>query len=130
MAEKPDSRTGLARIIAAWGYSWAGLSFALRRETPFRQECLLYLILLAGLPFLPLPGLYKLVLLALNSLVLIVELLNSAIEKVVDLASPNYHHLAKQAKDLGSAAVLLSLLLALVGWLFALAQIGRDGWMS
>ena len=124
MADKPDSRTGLPRIIAAWGYSLAGLSFALRRETPFRQELLLYIFLLGALPFMPLPGLYKLVLLALNTLVLIVELLNSAIEKVVDLASPDYHHLAKQAKDLGSAAVLLALLLALSGWLVALVKVG------
>jgi len=126
MADKPETQTGLPRIIAAWGYSLAGLSFALRRETPFRQEFLLYLLLLGALPFLPIPGLFKLVLLALNTLVLIVELLNSAIEKVVDLASPGYHHLAKQAKDLGSAAVLLALLLALGGWLVALTKL----WMG
>lgn len=123
--EKPEAKTGLARIIAAGGYSWEGLSFALRREAAFRQECALYLLLLAALPFLPLPGLYKLLLLALNSLVLLVELLNSAIEKIVDLASPGYHPLAKQAKDLGSAAVLLSLLLALTGWVVALVQVWR-----
>lgn len=123
MTDKPAAKTGLARIIAAGGYSWAGLLFAVRREAAFRQELVLYLLLLAALPLLPLPGLYKLALLALNSLVLIVELLNSAIEKVVDLASPGYHPLAKQAKDLGSAAVLLSLLLALIGWLAALGQI-------
>jgi len=123
MIKKPQPRTGLARIVAAWGYSWAGLSFALRCDEPFRQECALYLLLLAALPFLPLPGLYKFLLLGLNSLVLIIELLNSAIEKVVDLVSPDYHHLAQQAKDLGSAAVLLSLLLALSGWLLAIIQV-------
>ena len=125
MTDKPTARTGLSRIIAAGGYSWEGLTFAVRREAAFRQELALYLILLAVLPFLPLPGLYKLLLLALNTLVLVVELLNSAIEKVVDLASPAYHPLAKQAKDLGSAAVLLSLLLALIGWLAALFETGR-----
>lgn len=123
MSEKPEPRTGLPRIIAAGGYSWAGLVFAVQRESAFRQELVLYLLLLAALPFLPLPGLYKLTLLALNSLVLIVELLNSAIEKVVDMVSPGYHPLAKHAKDLGSAAVLISLLLALIGWLVALSQI-------
>lgn len=122
MTDKPAAKTGLARIIAAGGYSWAGLSFAVRREAPFRQELVLYLLLLAVLPLLPLPGLYKLGLLALNSLVLIVELLNSAVEKVVDLASPCYHPLAKQAKDLGSGAVLISLLLALIGWLAAFVE--------
>lgn len=126
MSSKPETRTGLSRITAAWGYSLAGLTFALRREPPFRQECLLYLLLLATLPFLPLPGLYKLVLLALNTLVLIVELLNSALEKVVNLASPDYHQLAKQAKDMGSGAVLLALLLALSGWLTALAKVWMD----
>jgi diacylglycerol kinase (ATP) len=126
MTDKPAAKAGLARIIAAGGYSWAGLTFALRREAAFRQELVLYLLLAAALPFLPLPGLYKLLLLVLNSLVLIVELLNSAIEKVVDLASPGYHPLAKQAKDLGSAAVLLSLLLALIGWLAALVQISTN----
>lgn len=123
MTDKPAAKTGLARIVAAGGYSWAGLLLAVRREAAFRQEMVLYLLLLAVLPFLPLPGLYKLGLLVLNSLVLIVELLNSAVEKVVDLASPDYHPLAKQAKDLGSGAVLISLLLALVGWLAALVQI-------
>lgn len=123
MTDKPTAKTGLARIIAAGGYSWAGLVHALRCEAAFRQEMVLYLLLLAVLPLLPLPGLYKLGLLALNSLVLIVELMNSAIEKVVDLASPGYHPLAKQAKDMGSTAVLLSLLLALGGWLAALVQI-------
>jgi diacylglycerol kinase (ATP) len=123
MSEKPQPRTGLARIIAAGGYSWAGLVFAIRREAAFRQELVLYLLLLAVLPLLPLPVWSKLALLALNSLVLIVELLNSAIEKVVDLVSPGFHPLAKQAKDLGSAAVFISLLLALSGWLAALIQI-------
>lgn len=123
MTDKPAAKTGLARIIAAGGYSWAGLVFAVRREAAFRQELVLYLLLLAVLPFLPLPGLYKLALLALNSLVLIVELLNSAIEKVVDLTSPAYHPLAKQAKDMGSAAVLISLLLSLVGWIAAFVEV-------
>lgn len=123
MNNKPEAKTGLARIIAAGGYSWEGLTFALRREAAFRQECVLYMLLLAALPFLPLSTLYKLLLMALNTLVLLVELLNSAIEKVVDLASPGYHPLAKQAKDLGSGAVLLSLLLALTGWVVALVQI-------
>lgn len=130
MTSKPEIRTGLSRIIAAWGYSWAGLAFAVRRETPFRQELLLFLLLLGVLPFLPLPGLHKLLLLALNTLVLIVELLNSALEKVVNLASPDYHQLAKHAKDMGSAAVLLSLLLALVGWLAALVKIWLGCGMS
>lgn len=123
MNNKPAAKSGLARIIAAGGYSWDGLSSALRHEAAFRQECALYLLLLAALPFLPLSPLYKLLLLALNSLVLIVELVNSAVENIVDLASPDYHPLAKQAKDLGSGAVLLSLLLALTGWVVALVQV-------
>jgi len=127
MSSKPENHTGLKRIIAAGGYSLAGLAYALRRETAFRQEGLLFLLLLPVVFFLPLPWLYKYLLLGLNTLVLIVELLNSAIEKVVDLASPNYHHLAKQAKDMGSAAVLLSLLLALGGWVMVLGLVWRGG---
>jgi len=113
----------MARILAAFFYSLDGLCCAFRNEEAFRQEALLFLFLLAVIFFLPVALSIKLGLLAANSLVLIVELLNSAVEAVVDMASPDYHILAKRAKDMGSAAVLLSLLVAGSVWLFALGII-------
>ncbi|MBB5347148.1 diacylglycerol kinase [Desulfoprunum benzoelyticum] len=117
------NKTGIARILAAFTYSADGISAAFRHEAAFRQESLLYVLLLPLLYFLPLPLLFKGLLLAVNTLVLIVELLNSAIESVVDLVSPEYNIYAKRAKDMGSAAVLFSLLLALVLWVLAFVDI-------
>ena len=121
--EKPTPRTGFIRVWKAFFYSMDGLSCALRSEAAFRQECALFLVLLPVLWFLPLPLTWKAILLLANSAVLIVELLNSAVEAVVNLASPEYHLLAKQAKDLGSAAVLASLVLAAVLWAMALLSL-------
>ncbi len=123
MSEKPTPKTGLARIIAAAGYSTAGFRAAWRHEAAFRQESLLALVLLTLLYFLPLPPTFKGLLFAATILPLVVELLNSALEAMVDLASPDFHPLAKRVKDMGSAAVMLSLLLALGLWLMAVVQI-------
>lgn len=127
MDKKPAAKTGFARIWAAFFYSLQGLWFALRNESAFRQELCLFVILLVILFFLPLSITFKAILFFANSIVLIVELLNSAIESVVDLSSPEYNVLAKRAKDLGSAAVFVSLILALVLWLTALFQIIYGG---
>lgn len=89
---------------------------AITNEAAFRQEAVILVALLIVLWFLPCALLWKGVLFFASTSVLIVELLNSAIESVVDLASPRYHDLAKRAKDLGSAAVLLSIVCALVLW--------------
>lgn len=115
-----SKKRGLARIVAALFYSVDGLRSSLLYEAAFRQEVVLFLLLLPALYFISIPFWFKCLLFTVNSLVLIVELLNSAIESVVDLASPNYHILAKRAKDMGSGAVLLSLLLAGVLWIYAL----------
>ena len=77
------------------------------------------MILLPVIFLLPLPALYKVLLVAANTLVLIVELLNSAIEAIVDMVSPEYNAFAKRAKDMGSAAVLLSIMLAGFLWVIA-----------
>ena len=127
MDEKPAAKTGFARIWAAFYYSLYGLWFAVRNESAFRQELCLFVILLVILFFLPLSITFKCILFFANSIVLIVELLNSAIESVVDLSSPEYNVLAKRAKDLGSAAVFVSLILALVLWLVALFHIIYGG---
>ncbi len=114
------NKTGFARIFAAFYYSADGLAGAFKNEAAFRQELLLYIVLLPIIYFLPVTFLFKCLLFSINTLVLIVELLNSAVESVVDLVSPDYNILAKQAKDMGSAAVLLSLLLAAILWTCAL----------
>jgi diacylglycerol kinase (ATP) len=104
------SKTGVARMWNAFLYSMEGISAALRHETAFRQEVLLAVILVPTALLLPANGTGKALMLGSVLLVLIVELINSAIEAVVDRISPERHPLAKRAKDFGSAAVLLSLI--------------------
>jgi diacylglycerol kinase (ATP) len=116
MNRKPTTKTGIARIWAAFFYSLSGLRFAVSNEAAFRQEACIVAVLLVVLLFLPLSLLWKGLLFFATTSVLIVELLNAAIESVVDIASPEYHELAKRAKDLGSAAVLLSIVFAIVLW--------------
>jgi len=116
MDSKPTTKTGIARIWAAFFYSLNGLRSAISNEAAFRQEVCIAVVLLVVLLFLPLSLLWKGLLFFATTSVLVVELLNSAIESVVDIASPEYHDLAKRAKDLGSAAVLVSIVLAIVLW--------------
>ena len=123
MSKKPRAKQGLARIWAAFFYSLAGLVHAGRREAAFRQEAVLLILVGAVLVFLPFSLAWKIALLVSHTLILIVELLNSALEKVVDLVSPDYHILAKQAKDMGSGAVLLALVLTIGLWVAALATV-------
>ena len=124
---KPTPKTGYARVWAALFYSLNGLRLAVRNEAAFRQELGLFTVLLVILFFLPLPILFKGMLFFANTIVLITELLNAAIESVVDMTAPDYHVLAQQAKDLGSAAVFVSLVLAAVLWLLAVYQIVLEG---
>jgi diacylglycerol kinase (ATP) len=85
-----------------------------------KQEIGIYIVLLFVLFFLPLPFIFKCLLFFANTIVLIVELINSAIESIVDMASPDYHELAGKGKDLGSAAVFISIILAIILWLCAI----------
>ena len=121
--EKPKSKQGLARLVSALRYSLQGIMACYRNEEAFRQEAIVFAILLAVIVVIPVSGLVKLLLFCVNSLVLIVELLNSAVEAIVDRVSPEYDELAGRAKDMGSAAVLLSLIAAAAVWAFALYQI-------
>ncbi len=109
-------RTGLARIVAAAGYSLKGLRAALRHEAAFRQELALALVLLPLALWLGQDGVQRALLAAPVLLVLVVELINSAIEAVVDRLGDEWHELAGRAKDLGSAAVFVSLLLLVLVW--------------
>jgi diacylglycerol kinase (ATP) len=123
MDDKPTAKTGIARIWAALFYSLHGLKFAISKEAAFRQELIIIVLLLIVLLFLPLSFLWKGLLFFVSLSVLIVELLNSAIEAIVDMASLEYHILAKRAKDLGSAAVLVSIVLGIVLWCGAMLTI-------
>ncbi len=110
------SRGGLRRLVDALGYSWAGLRAAVRHEAAFRQELLLGVPLVAIAPWVS-PGRGQtLAMIGVVMLVWVVELLNSALEALADAVSPNAHPLLGRAKDLGSAAVMLSLLFAAVTW--------------
>lgn len=111
---------GLTRLWRATVYSLAGLRVAYQEETAFRQEVWLALVLVPTALLFPLPLMGRAFLVAAMLLVLAMELLNTAIEAVVDLASPGFHPLAKKAKDVGSAAVLVSLFILALGWLCAL----------
>ena len=116
MNRKLTTKTGIARVWTAFFYSLNGLRFAISNEAAFRQELCIIAVLLVALLFLPLSLFWKGLLFFATTSVLVVELLNSAIESVVDIASPEYHDLAKRAKDLGSAAVLVSIVFAMALW--------------
>lgn len=116
------NKKGISRVLAAFVYSVDGLGAAFKHEAAFRQELFLFVLFLPLLLVLPVSLTFKCLLLSINFLVLIVELINSAIESVVDLVSPDYNIYAKRAKDMGSAAVLLSLALALILWVVAISN--------
>lgn len=114
------TRTGMSRVWWATRYSYEGLFAAFRHESAFRQEALLAAVMVPGAFWLGRSWLETAMLLLTVALVLVVELLNSAIEAVVDRHSFEWHELAKRAKDYGSAAVHLSLLLCAGVWSVAL----------
>ena len=120
MESPHKGKTGLPRIWNAFNYSLAGLRVAVSQEAAFRQELLLAIILIPTALFLGVSAVGKALMIASVLLVLLIELLNSAIEAAVDHTSLEQHPLAKSAKDIGSAAVLLSLLNAMVVWLLIL----------
>ena len=101
-------------------YSMEGLRAAYRHEDAFRQEVLLAIVLMPLALFLPASGLGKALMIASVFLVLIVELLNSAVEATVDRVSLEHHQLAKRAKDIGSAAVMMSLTNVVAVWVLVL----------
>lgn len=113
-------QTGLRRIWNAFRYSLAGLAAAFRHEDAFRQEVLLSVVLIPIALLLPVAGVGRGIMIGSVLLVLVVELLNSGIEAVTDRVSLEDHALAKRAKDLGSAAVMVSLATVPVVWLLVL----------
>ena len=111
------SRKGLMRILFATRYSLFGLKHAWKQEAAFRQEILLCVLLLPVVLMANVSGLERAMLFGTAVLVIIVELLNSALEAVVDRIGLEFHPLSGSAKDMGSAAVLVSLLLMAGVWL-------------
>ena len=115
--ESPYKSTGgMQRVWNALRYSMRGLALAWRLESAFRQELTLSLILIPTALALRLPVLQTLALIAAIVMVLIVELVNSSIEAAVDRISLDHHRLSGRAKDLGSAAVFLALMLCALTW--------------
>lgn len=113
------SRTGLQRIWHAGGYSLAGLR-AGWGETAFRQECIAAIVLLPASLWLGKSWIEITLLAGSVILLMVVELLNTAVETAIDRVGPEWHDLSKRAKDMGSAAVLLSLLMCAGIWAAAL----------
>ena len=117
MIESPyKGETGVRRVISATRNSFAGFAEALRCEDAFRQEVALAAVMLPLAIWLGRSGVERALLFGSVVLVLVVELLNSAVEATVDRISFENHRLAKRAKDIGSAAVMLCLLLAALVW--------------
>jgi len=110
-------KTGFARIIAAAGYSWLGLKAAYQHEAAFRQELFLAILLIPLAFFVGENGVEIAVLIASLFIVLIAEIVNSAIEAVVDRFGSEMHELSGRAKDMGSAAVFLALCNVAICWI-------------
>ena len=120
MESPHKGKTGLRRVWNALHYSLAGLRAAFKHEDAFRQEVFLAAILIPLALLLPASGIGHALMIAAVLLVMIVELLNSAIEATVDRVSIENHPLAKRAKDIGSAAVFVALLNVLIVWVLVL----------
>jgi diacylglycerol kinase (ATP) len=108
---------GIRRLINALFYSLSGLALAYRHESAFRQEIALAAVLIPIACLLPVGAVERVLLIGSALLVLIVELLNSSVEAAIDRIGFDTHRLSKRAKDLGSAAVLITLATLLITWL-------------
>lgn len=111
---------GLSRIASAYKFSMQGLKSCYQSEAAFRQEVWLSIVLIPSVFWLSDSPIERVLLILPIVLVLIVEVLNSAIESVVDRIGDEYHELSGVAKDMGSAAVWLSLMLVVITWLIIL----------
>lgn len=118
MDKEPEIKkaTGVKRIINAVGYSIEGIAAALRHEAAFRQETILAMVLTPLALWLPFPTVLQMLLIFGLFFIMIVELLNSGLEWVVDYISLERHPMAKRAKDMASAAVFLSIINSVIIW--------------
>jgi len=115
-----SENTGIKRVLLAARYSWQGLTTCYRKEAAFRQELWLVLLLAPFALWLGEDGVERALLIGSLALVLVVELLNTGIENVVDRVGQEPHKLSGRAKDMGSAAVFVSLVIAAIVWLLIL----------
>lgn len=111
---------GIARIIKASQYSWQGFKAAFANEEAFRQEIFLAIILIPLSLYLGDSGIERALLISVVLIILIAELLNSGIEAIVDRVGTDHHELSGRAKDIGSAAVVLSFINATIVWALVL----------
>ena len=114
--EMANNTTGITRIIKAAGYSWKGFRAAWINEAAFRQEGVASVIAIIIACWLDVDAITRVLLIGSVLLVMIVEILNSALEAVVDRIGSEYHELSGRAKDMGSAAVLLAIITAVITW--------------
>ncbi|WP_435928179.1 diacylglycerol kinase [Dryocola sp. BD613] len=117
-----NNTAGFTRIIKAAGYSWKGLRAAWIHEAAFRQEGVAAVIAIAVACWLDVDPVIRILLIGSVVLVMIVEILNSALEALVDRVGTDYHELSGRAKDMGSAAVLIAIILAVLTWVTLLWQ--------
>lgn len=108
--------SSLTRLVKATQFSWKGLKAAYSNEQAFRQEVYLSIVLIPLALYLGENGLERALLISVVLLILVIELLNSGIEAIVDRVSTDHHELSGRAKDIGSAAVLLALINAVIVW--------------
>ncbi|WP_116138555.1 diacylglycerol kinase [Trinickia diaoshuihuensis] len=124
----PPKRTGITRALFALKHSYDGLVATFRAESAFRQEVALAVVLLPCAVLLPVTAVERVMLIGSVLLVLLVELLNSAIEAVVDRISLDRHELSRRAKDCGSAAVLIALVTCALTWITLLWPLATQWW--
>jgi diacylglycerol kinase (ATP) len=117
--------TGISRLIRSFGYSFQGFRLAWREEAAFRQEIALSVVVIPAGLYFGNNGIERALLIMPMLLILVVEFLNSAVEAVVDRSGTERHPLAGMAKDMGSAAVLLSFILLGTVWLLILSDHGH-----
>jgi diacylglycerol kinase (ATP) len=117
--------TGITRLLRAFGYSFQGFKYTWREEAAFRQEVALSLLVIPVGLYLGRSGVERALLVSPMLMILVVEILNSAVEAVVDRSGPELHPLAGMAKDMGSAAVMLSFALLGTVWLLILSDHGH-----
>lgn len=113
-------RTGIKRLFYATGYSIQGLKAAWLNEAAIRQETVTSILLITTTFFLPVTKIEQIMMIGCLVLVVIVELMNSAVEAVVDRVGSEWHELSGRAKDIGSAAVLIALIFSTFTWMFIL----------
>jgi diacylglycerol kinase (ATP) len=111
-----NNTTGLTRIINAAGYSWKGIRAAWVNEAAFRQEGVAAIVAIIIACWLNVDAITRVLLISSVLLVMIVEIINSAIEAVVDRIGAERHELSGRAKDMGSAAVLFAIIIAVITW--------------